>query len=82
MIDVLDEIIGNDGKVIGIETYDKNDALHVFNWESYSKNNIYKNDWVVEAFKDIKSLGNNSRSFVYMNFPRKAILNYFKKNYG
>lgn len=76
LIVILDEIILNGGRVVGIETYDENDALHVFNWESYVKNNIYKNDWFVKAIKEIKSLGAPSRSFVYMKFPREAILNY------
>lgn len=76
---VLDEIKENGGRVVGIETYDVNEALHVYNWESYTKNNIFNSDWVIEAVKDIKSLGSGSRSFIYFKFPREAVLNYLKK---
>jgi hypothetical protein len=73
------EILGFDpkSKIIGIETFDENDILHVWNWEKYQKS-YRDSEWVIQAVEDIESLGQDTRSYLYFTVPKRTVKKYLK----
>jgi hypothetical protein len=71
---ILMEVLGYRGKVLGIETYDANDNLNIYHFEDYQK--YYTSDWIIPAINDIATYKENSRSYIYVSFPKKILRKY------
>jgi hypothetical protein len=71
---IIMEVLGYRGKVLGIETYDRHGNLNIFHFEHYVR--YYLNEWLVQAIEDISELGEGSRSYIYVSFPKSVLKRY------